>query len=122
MMTTQPKPSRLIGPEDVRPGDYVTVAHATYELIPSPCDERWRRDPGPVRITVMPCCAGRPLKVIDRCAPFVLVEDPDSTRYTLDLRRLRLARLSKRYGRSAFKQIRRDHQKQPGRGPRESDC
>lgn len=96
------KPSRLIGPEDVRPGIFVTVSHETFQFIPN---ENGGLDGGhiePAHVTVIPCDAGQPLLVKNVCLPFVLVTDPKGSCYSLDLRRARLARLSTGFGKEAF--------------------
>ena len=98
------EPSRLIGPEDIELGDYVTVSHETFEYVPSAC----KRDIKPSRVTLMVDNAGRPLKVVSVCQPFVLVEDPNGKHYPLDLRRHRLARLSMTYGNTAFHRMQRN--------------
>lgn len=95
------EPSRLIGPEDIEPGDYVTVSHETFEYLPSGCE----RDAEPMRVTLIADNAGRPLKVVSICQPFVLVKDPNGKHYPLDLRAHRLARLSASYGKKTFKRM-----------------
>lgn len=52
----------------------------------------------PPRLTLISDEAGRPLKVVSLCRPFVLVEDPNGQHVPLDLRSRRLARLSGSYG------------------------
>ena len=102
-MSTCKKPSRVIGPEDVRIGDYLTVTHTTYEFIADPCAGITQDEVKPARVTVIPWDAGRPVKVVAVCLPFVLVVDASRNTDTLDLRRHRIAKLGKDYGRKAFK-------------------
>lgn len=102
-MDTQTKPSRLIGPEDVKRGDYVTVTHTMYEFYHDICPSLPDDDIKIMRATVMSDEAGQAKKVIAVCLPFVLVENSLGRQESLDLRRHRIARLSKSYGREAFK-------------------
>ena len=102
-MKTQTKPSRVIGPEDVRRGDYVTVTHATYEFLPDGCTNTSDKEVSPVRVTAMHHEAGRPYKVVSVCLPFVLVQDACNKLDTMDLRRHRIARVSRKYGKQTFK-------------------
>ncbi|MEZ6190923.1 MAG: hypothetical protein R3C45_06475 [Phycisphaerales bacterium] len=96
------KPSRVIGPEDVRVGDYVTVTHTTYEFLMDRCADFSQDEVKPRRVTLIPWNAGRPLQVLSVCLPFVLVRDISKATDTLDLRQHRIARLRKAYGRKAF--------------------
>ncbi len=107
------KSSRSIGPEDIKAGDYVTIAHTTYELVPDECGS-FQRELEPRRITIMSWEAGKPLKVVDVCLPFVLAKDPKGTHVTIDLRRHQLARLDDAFGKKAYKAIR-------GKAGKESD-
>ncbi len=102
-MTPCNKPSRVIGPEDVRRGDYVTVTHTLYEFIQDTCASTPRQEIPVSRVTVMSDDAGRAMKVVAVCLPFVLVEDTHGKRDSLDLRRHRVARLTNAFGRKAFK-------------------
>ncbi len=102
-MKTQTKPSRVIGPEDVRRGDYVTVTHTMYEYISDLCPSITEEEVKIVRVTVMSDDAGLANKVVAVCLPFILVEDTTGKRESLDLRRHRIAILTKNYGRKAFK-------------------
>src|SRR5690349_4381542 len=100
--STHPTLARVLAPEDVRVGDFVAVLDELYEL-PSYC---WRDDvvlhprDELVRIRLMPTQENPPLKVKAVCLPFVLVKRPLGECHVLDLRRLRLARLDRRYGRA----------------------
>lgn len=95
------KPSRHIGPEDVCQGDYVTIAHKTYEFLRCG-DDHWNGDIDISRVTLIPYDAGEPLQVVDVCLPYVLTRRPDREFVSIDLRRHHLAKLSKRYGAKAF--------------------
>lgn len=106
-MSTPTKTIQTIGPEDLRPDDYVTVTHTTYEFVSPFGDYSFRRTLEPVRVTCIPPTAGAPLRVVEACVPFVLVRDADGRHQTLDLRRHRLVRLDADYGRRAFKRLRK---------------
>ena len=92
----------MIGPEDVREGDFVTVTHITYEFFDY-CDTATTRKIAIQRATAMHYDAGQPMKVVGVCLPFVLVKHPDQRCCALDMRRHSLARLSEAFGRRAFK-------------------
>ena len=98
------EPSSLIGPEDIELGDYVTVSHETFEYIPTGCEH----DGQLRRVTMLADNAGKPLKVVSLCPPFILVEDPNGKHYPVDLRNHRLARLSGSYGKEAFELMARN--------------
>ncbi|MEM1012640.1 MAG: hypothetical protein AAGI46_10535 [Planctomycetota bacterium] len=89
--------SRLIGPEDLKVGLWVTVAEQTYM---GPADEQPHG--GGVIDTVTwtgaHCRTGEPFEVRAVALPFVYATDADGDVTTLDLRRQRLARLPKAYG------------------------
>lgn len=113
-MDLQLEPSRLIGPEDVRPGIYVTVSHETFEFVPRLHGKPEAGGVEPIRVTFIPHHAGRPFKVVSVCLPFVLVKDPWDRHHPFDLRCHRLARLSASFGKTAFKRMRMT--------PEPSDC
>ena len=105
--------AKALAPEDIRPGDLVTLLHVIREM-PSyfwfadasllPVDE-------PVRIKLVPCGSGRPLKVESICLPFVLVKRPSGKRRTLDVRTCRLARLDEGFGRVSWKAHKKAYKK-----------
>ncbi|MEX2216912.1 MAG: hypothetical protein WD768_22555 [Phycisphaeraceae bacterium] len=99
------EPSRVIGPEDVKTDQFVTITHVMYELLPDECTSIPQRVIDPLRVTLMCPCAGRPMKVVEVCLPFVLVKDPAGTHLTIDLRRYQIALLSNTFGRKAFRKI-----------------
>lgn len=65
------------------------------------------KTPELIRLTWLPPDSSTPLKVIEACLPFVLVQQVDGVHRMLDLRRCRLARVSERFGSRAFKRLRR---------------
>lgn len=97
--------AKALAPEEIRPGDYVTLLHVVYELpsylwfddaAMSPRDQL-------VRIQCVPEFGGVPLKVKSVCLPYVLVKHPTGQRQTLDVRRAKLARLNKAFAKVARK-------------------
>lgn len=102
-MSTTLEPSRLIGPEDIRPGDYVTIAHSTLQILIGHCEESWREERVKlVRMQITAPDAGWPLKVINVCAPFVLVKNADGDHAMIDMRCDRLARLRDDFAKQLF--------------------
>lgn len=89
---------RPIAPEDVAVGDVVVITHRTDLVVPH-CDAYTARaEIEPIRVRVMPDCAGWPYRVLAVCLPFLLVEEPEHDGvYNLDTRRLELARVSPGY-------------------------
>ena len=105
---------RPAGPEDIRQGHYITVSRATMQTVGPACDS------GPVRpqihrLTYLPPHAGYPMRVISVCLPFVLVEAPDGSKGTLDLRQVEIVRLPRKYGQAAFDALapKQDEQQTP---------
>ena len=104
-MDTRFEPSRLIGPEDISRGDYVTVSHEIQEYVPWFSDDFWRGNVDAKRVSTVAERSGRPLRVVGVCQPFVLVQDVRGRHGTVDLRRQRLARLSQAFGEEAFRRM-----------------
>lgn len=103
--------SRLIGPEDLRPGQYVTVAEHTYQLLYTPdeygCAGGVATEPRIARVVGWAEGAGWPLRVVEVCLPYAFAVNAQGTHVALDLRRHRLSRLSGAYGRAAFDAIKK---------------
>ena len=100
--------SKPIAPEDIEAEMYITALYVMTEHLLLCDDSPWKRE-GPIRTLWLPWCgAGVPLRVVEVCLPFVLVEQPDGKHTTLDTRRYRLARLGQRYGKKASKRLRAD--------------
>lgn len=97
--------AKPLAPEEIRVGDYVSLLHVFYDL-PSFfwCDDSaLQRREELVRLCYLPETAGVPLKVKSVCLPFVLAKQPNGDRQTLDVRRVRLARLDREYATAAWK-------------------
>lgn len=97
-----------IAPEDIRPGDYITILHVVLEILGDFCvaDTRYTRIE-PVQIQCLPFGEPPVLEVDAVCLPYVLARDAKGAPRTLDIRRHRLARLTESFGRQSFKRARR---------------
>ena len=108
-MSAKLETSQPIAPEDIRSGDFVSVLHVICEFLSvSPCDgiPAWQ-EIEVRRVHLMPWKTEAPMKVVEVCLPYVLVQQPDGSHRTLDVRRARLARVSQRFGRRTFKRLRK---------------
>jgi hypothetical protein len=97
--------AKPLAPEEIRVGDYVSLLHVFYDL-PSFLwcgDSALQRRDETVRICYLPETGGVPFKVKSICLPFVLVKKSDGTQQTLDVRKVRLARLNRGYAKKAWK-------------------
>jgi len=99
--------AKALAPEEIRAGEYVALLNVVYEL-PSFfwCDDAAlvpREQP--VRILFTPEDGSVPLKVKSVCLPYVLVKHPEGRKFTLDVRRSKLARLSTRFAKTTWKAI-----------------
>lgn len=109
--------ARTIGPEDLQRGDYVSVLNEIVE-VPLCCwlDPPANRPPEePIRIRMMACDAGTPLKVQAVCLPFVFVRHADGRTESLDVRRVQLVGINRNYARCVWKEVRKEserHQRQ----------
>ena len=107
--------ARSVGPEDLRRGAYVALLNETYEF-PSflwCCDSPALAIDETVRVRFRPLRPGYPLRVVEICLPFVLVDQPQGGRFSLDVRQCQLVVLKKRFAKSAWK---------IGRGKKSSRC
>jgi len=94
-------------------GDFVSLLHVYYD-VPSFfwCDDEFGSDRAKlVRLCYLPDAGGVPLKVKAVCLPFVLVKHPAGGKRTLDVRKVRLARLDKKYAAAAWKMRKQDQGK-----------
>ena len=103
--------SRVLAPEDIRAGQYISVLHVIYEFLPSGCfdDAAWR-PLEPLRVRCLPE-AVTPMRVVAVCLPYVLVRSARGRHGTIDVRRFVLSRVPKRYGRQVFKRLRADRRR-----------
>lgn len=102
------KVARTLAPEDIHIEQWVAVFTVICEFLPcwaieSPSDiDRIRT----VRYAYAPESAGEPLRVIDVCLPFVLVESVTGAPRVLDLRACTLVALAPRFAKSVRKRRR----------------
>ncbi len=108
----------LVAHEDLRIGDYVSVLNETFE-VPSFfwCDTSQMPVDEPVRLRYCARNAGRPLRVKAICLPFVHVKTPVRSTRILDVRKVQLVRLQKRYAKIVWKDLckRQKKKKKSGR-------
>ncbi len=97
--------ARPVAPEDLRGGQYIAITRMMIQLIPPMCEPQLMPDAQTVRIWGIPPSAGQPMRIVSVCLPFVLVEGVDRQCRTLDLRRVEVVRLPKKYGRAAFERL-----------------
>lgn len=94
-------------------GDFVSLLHVFYDF-PSffwCCDDFSHKREETVRISYLPEAGGVPMKVKAVCLPFVLVKLPTGGKRTLDVRKVRLARLDREYAAAAWKMRKQDQGK-----------
>jgi hypothetical protein len=83
-----------IAGEDIHCGDFVTLLNAIFEVPSYQWDQAMLPPTELVRLKLIPCDAGVPLKVFAVCLPFIYAKDSKGEIKTLDLRREQLVRLS----------------------------
>jgi hypothetical protein len=109
--------AKALAPEEIRPGDYVALLNIVYEL-PSFlwCDDAalMPREQ-PVRIQFTPESGSAPLKVKSVCLPYVLVKHPAGRKFTLDVRRSKLARLGTDFAEVAWESLKSQRSKKKKR-------
>ncbi len=98
--------ARALAPEDVRRGQYVSMLYMVDEAVPFFAEPESWRSPTPLRYLLLPCGGMTPMRVLDVCLPFVFVRGAWGGHATLDVRQHKLARVSRRFGRLAFKRLR----------------
>ncbi len=98
--------SRIAG-EDIRRGDYVTALNEVVEL-PSflwDCSSISIAPEEPIRFRYMPHDAGKPLKVLRVCLPFVYAKDRLGNVVTIDTRRRQLVLLDRSCAKQVWKEL-----------------
>lgn len=106
---TESSLAKPLAPEEIRVGDFVSALHVYYDF-PSfmwCSDSAIQRREETVRIGYLPETGGVPLKVRSICLPFVLVKRPTGDDQTIDVRKVRLARLERGYAKAAWKKLRK---------------
>ena len=101
-----------VAPEDLKCGDFVAVLNEILE-----CPSFFWCDPVPsapdqlVRLRTWASDGGVPLKIKAICLPFVFLKSPDGFSQTVDVRRVELVRLDKRYAKTVRKANRKQRSK-----------
>lgn len=100
--------ARSVAPEDIQPDDYLVVLSQLRELFPfwALCDAPWQKIEL-IHLQCLPEADAAPVRVVEICLPSLLVRDKDGKHSVVDTRQFRFARLSQRFGRKAFKRLRR---------------
>jgi len=101
--------ARPLAPEDVRRGDYVSILDEVLEF-PSFCWFGGTGETHPedlIRIRMKSDEAGIPFRVAAVCLPFVSLHTAQGQIRVQDLRRVQLVRLSRDYGKSVWKALRK---------------
>jgi hypothetical protein len=107
-MNTESDISRQLAPEDIREDDYVAVIGEILQIVRWDCAPAVPgTPPETAHVLCFPFDNAEPLRVVSVCLPFVLVVDAKGGHRTLDARQLRLARVSERFGKKAFKRLAR---------------
>ncbi len=101
--------ARAVAPEDIRPGEYVSVLHVVCECMPPPW-ERADWNGRLSRVLLLPSGNPSPVQVVDVCIPYVLVKTARGKRRMIDVRKYRLARVSEEFGRRVFEEIEAEKQ------------
>jgi len=107
--TTESYACRSLAAEDLRRGDFVSIVQEIVEF-PSfwwDCDGHLLPPAEPVRLSCLSSDGGTPLKVKAICLPFVFVKNPSGQHRALNIRRHRLARLSREYAEQVWKAMRK---------------
>lgn len=106
--------ARPLAPEDLRPGQHVSVLHVVVEREAAPWEcvsPSATLQPTKLRV---PPCGSLPVEVVDICLPFVLVKSVRGKCRTLDVRRFRLARVSDDFARRVISELEKQRQLKDG--------
>lgn len=119
-MTTTNSPilsQRIRGAEDIRVGDFIAITQTWYQLVPDNLEPTLGgHDVEPINLTALPSDAGTPMKVIERCLPFVIGETAYDMRVVIDTRRHVLIKVSEAYAMAAKPKPKKAHKKGKGKG------
>ncbi|MEM6394437.1 MAG: hypothetical protein AAF797_16850 [Planctomycetota bacterium] len=97
--------ARPVAAEDLRVGDYVTVAHTHFQVLLTPDGPGDHHAPRVDRLTAKPVGTGRPRKVVAIALPYLLVELINGKHTTIDLRTHSLLKLPEAFGRLATQRL-----------------
>jgi len=103
-MSSKTTIARMLAPEDIRIGQYVTVLYAISEYLPTlpSHDDARCRSVEPIRVRWLPSQAYPPMEVKAVCLPHVFVRLPNNHLHTLDVRECEFGEVSREYARCVF--------------------
>ena len=110
--------ARSLAPEDILPGTYVMVLHEQRELLHPVNPVEGDVSPVVSRVLMRPCETGMPRMVLEVNLPFVVVKNHERKTEVLDVRGVRLVKVSKRFARAAVE----PHLDAPGEKPTKQPC
>lgn len=93
--------ARSLAPEDILPGTYIMVLHEQRELLHPANPAEGDVSPMVSRVLMRPCETALPRLVLEVNLPFVVVKNFERKTEVLDIRGVRLVRVSKRFARAA---------------------
>ncbi|HVU63515.1 MAG TPA: hypothetical protein VHC70_06040 [Phycisphaerales bacterium] len=104
-----------VGPEDIRPGDYIAPMNEFGQFVLRGCDADWRPDAPPrlhlVRVRLVDSTP-TVMRVLEVAMPFVLVLDQHGGVSLVTCRLAEFARLPEALGRRAFRDVDRRHREE----------
>jgi hypothetical protein len=109
VLPLEPSAAATIAGEDLASGDYIALLNQTVDF-PSFLWDACGASLSPhelVRLKVIPGNAGRPMRVIAICLPFVYAKTPKGKTATIDTRRTQLVRLDRKCAKVIWKELRR---------------
>lgn len=110
--------ARSLAPEDILPGTYIMVLFEQRELLHPVNPVEGDVSPVVSRVSMRPYETALPRLVIEVNLPFVVVKNHERKTEVLDIRSMRLARVSKQFARAAVE----PHLDAPSSDPVESRC
>lgn len=94
--------AREVAPEDIRRGDFIALLHELDENVPFlTAGDQCTAPVRVVRVWLLPRYP-QAFRVLAVSLPFVLIEEHDNDKRLLDVRQVRIARLSPVLGRTLF--------------------
>lgn len=110
--------ARSLAPEDILPGTYVMVLLEQRELLHPVNPVEGDVSPVVSRVLMRPCETAMPRMVLEVNLPFVVVKTHERKTEVLDVRGVRLVKVSKRFARAAVE----PHLDAPGEDPSKEPC
>lgn len=110
--------ARSLAPEDILPGTYVMVLYEQRELLHPVNPAEGDMSPEVSRVLMRPYETAMPRMVLEVNLPFVVVKNHERKTEMLDVRGVRLVKVSKRFARAAVT----PHLDAPNEVPSEEPC